>query len=405
MTKSLPLPMVGDETTWVRTHLASVCRDEPVASPRFRGTQAAADAGLSAFDVTGYANRRNDVYPVSRRGASGLSPWIRHGHLSLPTVWSRVKGPARDLQKFRDELLWQEYARHLYARIGSKNAQPIRYQPYAAERSIDPWNRSMACVDAVLQELESDGWLVNQTRMWMASQWAVRHGATWHEGEEVFFQHLLDGSRAANRLGWQWTIGAGTGKPYGFSQWQVTKRAPGLCAGCIHRQHCPIEEWPPDRGLSPVNSHEHLRAMSDPESIAGPRNAALDGDPTVVWITAESLGDNDPALTAHPELPVMFVFDEVLLARLQLSGKRLIFLTERLAELANTRDLMIVLGDPAEALRSNQVAATYAPVPGWRRLARSIKLAAIYPWPWLRQPNESSVASFSAWRDGGARRT
>ena len=52
------------------------------------------------------------------------------------------------------------------------------------------------------------------------------------DGEDVFFRHLLDGSRAANRIGWQWTVGALTGKPYGFSRWQVEKRAPGLCDTC-----------------------------------------------------------------------------------------------------------------------------------------------------------------------------
>ena len=86
----------------------------------------------------------------------------------------------------------------------------------------------------VTDELHRDGWLVNQTRMWLASQWAVRAGADWRAGEDAMFTHLLDGSRAANRLGWQWTVGTGSGKPYGFSRWQVEKRAPaavpGLCA-------------------------------------------------------------------------------------------------------------------------------------------------------------------------------
>ena len=34
----------------------------------------------------------------------------------------------------------------------------------------------MACVDACLTELHTDGWLVNQTRMWLSSQWTVRAG-------------------------------------------------------------------------------------------------------------------------------------------------------------------------------------------------------------------------------------
>ena len=86
--------------------------------------------------------------------------------------------------------------------------------------------------------------MVNQTRMWLASQWAVRAGADWREGEQEMFAHLLDGSRAANGLGWQWTIGTGSGKAYGFSRWQVQKRAPQLCRRCPLRDACPIEDWP-----------------------------------------------------------------------------------------------------------------------------------------------------------------
>ena len=102
----------------------------------------------------------------------------------------------------------------------------------------------MACTSWVRDELEGNGWLVNQTRMWWASHWTVRHGRDWRDGEDDFFRHLLDGSRAANRLGWQWTVGAGTGKPYGFSRWQVEKRAPQLC------RSCPLQRRLPDPGLA-----------------------------------------------------------------------------------------------------------------------------------------------------------
>ena len=55
----------------------------------------------------------------------------------------------------------------------------------------------MRCVEVDLDELEQDGWMVNQTRMWLASQWSVRRGADWHEGEQHFFTHLLDGRRSS----------------------------------------------------------------------------------------------------------------------------------------------------------------------------------------------------------------
>jgi deoxyribodipyrimidine photo-lyase len=372
-----------------------------MASPRFRGTQAKANVALDAFDVAGYAGRRNEVLPRTRRGASGLSPWIRHGLLPLPRVWNKVSGPQRDVEKFHDELLWQEYSRHMYARVGTTMQEPLRYEPHAKDQEGEPWDRSMACVDATLSELETDGWMVNQTRMWLASQWTVRHGAPWRDGEDHFFRHLLDGSRAANRLGWQWTIGAGTGKAYGFSRWQVTKRAPGMCEACVHRHSCPIERWPVKTSLRVVPSHPNIRSLSsaEVERVRGPLHPVHSYVPEAVWLTAESVGNDDPALRAHPDLPVVFVFDEPLLHGLMLSGKRLVFLAERLAELASNRAVVVELGDPTRILAGTRVATTFAPVPGWRRRANLIEPAEVHPWQWLRPPTSDSVASFSAWRD------
>ena len=164
------------------------------------------------------------------------------------------------------------------------------------------------------------------------------------------FVHLLDGSRAANGLGWQWTTGTGSSKAYGFSRWQVQKRAPQLCRRCPLRDACPIEDWP-EVQLQPVPDRADLTRGPIP---AGP--AEVEGDAgEVVWLTAESLGTTDPALAAHPDLPVVFVFDEPLLARLQLASKRLVFLAETLAELAGEREVELHLGSPTEVLAAQEV--------------------------------------------------
>jgi deoxyribodipyrimidine photo-lyase len=130
---------------------------------------------------------------------------------------------------------------------------------------------------------------------------------------------------------------------------------------------------------------------------AGPAQVERSSSPEVVWLTAESLGEDDPALSAHAELPAVFVFDEPLLRMLQLSSKRLIFLTDRLAELGTERTIEIHLGDPRKVLAGKPLATTFAPVPGWRRRSRTLKLAEVHPWPWLQRPGSGSVASFSAW--------
>ena len=84
----LPIPEPGQEVQWVAQHLSELCSDDVRRSERFVGTQAAADAALATLDLTGYAERRNEVLPLSQRGASGLSPWIRHGLLQLPRVFT-----------------------------------------------------------------------------------------------------------------------------------------------------------------------------------------------------------------------------------------------------------------------------------------------------------------------------
>jgi deoxyribodipyrimidine photo-lyase len=407
------LPPIDDPVRWVDTHLGHVTLEGPgstVAARRIRGGQAAADAALDSFDVRGYARRRSEVLPIERRGASQLSPYVRHGLLPLRSVWDHVArsgAPSADVEKFHDELLWQEYARHLYARLGPQLARPLRGEPHRSAPLGDPWDTTMACLAVVLDELEREGWIVNQTRMWMASQWTVRHGAAWLDGEHRFFQHLLDGSRAANRSGWQWTIGSGNGKPYGFSRWQVEKRAPGLCDSCAHRHHCPIQEWPrtPDFLPRPDDTpSELLRADPHVSFTAGPDvpEQRETVPPAAVWITAESLGHRDPALHAHPDVPAIFVFDEPLLRQLRLSSKRLVFLAETLAGLAEDgRPLTVMLGDPAIELHDTPVATTFAPVPRWHRYAAVIRPVIVHPWAWLRRPAGESLQSFSAWRGRG----
>jgi deoxyribodipyrimidine photo-lyase len=240
-------------------------------------------------------------------------------------------------------------------------------------------------------ELHDKGWLVNQARMWLSSQHGVRAGHDWLAGADEMYRHLLDGSPAANLLGWQWTVGTATGRPYGFSRWQVERRAPQLCRECPLSQACPIEDRPAAEAGPALSPSPRL---SGGTTDAGPTQVELTGvAPEAVWLTAESLGTSDPALQAHPELPAVFVLDEPLLARLRLSGKRLVFLAETLAEL----DCEVRLGDPVVELAGVTLAATWAPVPGWRRRAAALDVVALHPWPWLRRPGAGSLRSFSAW--------
>lgn len=402
----LPTPPPGDEdiVTWVTDHLGDLAAPAAAkAAAPMRGGQQAADAALQAYEVSGYARRRNNVWPPDSRGSSRLSPYIRHGLLSLREVWDHVAGgPSADVTKFRDELLWQEYARHLYARMGTATRSSLRFVVEERSAATDnPWSSSALCLQSSWDELVGDGWLTNQTRMWLASHWSVRDGLGWRDGEDLMYRHLLDGSRAANRLGWQWSTGALTGKAYGFSRWQVEKRAPGMCARCPLEQRCPITDWPPTQEREPrAVTDPRLRRDDNLEATAGPAVVQHTAEPEWVWMTAESLSDRDPAAGAHPHLPVVFVFDEPLLRRLRLSANRFVFLAQSLADLSTRREVRLWRGDPVEVLRGKPLAVTFAPVPGWKSRAARLDVASLHPWPWLQRPRAGSVSSYTAWVKG-----
>lgn len=295
----------------------------------------------------------------------------------------------------------------MYARMGTATRSSLRYvvNEHSRADSVSdvnhPWISSALCLDSTWTELIEDGWLTNQTRMWMASQWNVREGLGWREGEDLMFTHLLDGSRAANRLGWQWSVGALTGKAYGFSRWQVEKRAPGMCGRCPLEKTCPITDWPAVQERDPLASTDpRLRRDDDLAATSGPAGVDKYEEPEAVWLTAESLSDRDPASAAFTDLPIIFVFDEPLLSRLRLSANRLRFLSESLADLASRRDVQVWRGDPVEVLRGKRLATTFAPVPGWKSRAAQLDIASLHPWPWLERPRAGSVTSYTAWVKG-----
>lgn len=163
---------------WVREHLGHLACDE-VRLSSIRGGQSAADAALAALDLTGYASRRSAVLPVERRGATRLSPYIRHGLLALPTVWdAAADAPAKDRQKFRDELQWQEYARHLYARVGAATGQPLRFGPPVGTRAWEgePWPAAMACRGPDAQRRRGHGAILTPGARSRARVYSARRG-------------------------------------------------------------------------------------------------------------------------------------------------------------------------------------------------------------------------------------
>ena len=58
--------------------------------------------------------------------------------------------------------------------------------------------------------------------------------------------------------------------------------------------------------------------------------------------------------------------------------------------LTQTKVIALVGWSPKPDRASHSVAATFTPVPGWRRRAATLEIVAQYPWPWLRRPTGRS---------------
>jgi hypothetical protein len=125
---------------------------------------------------------------------------------------------------------------------------------------------------------------------------------------------------------------------------QVERRAPGVCGSCP-LQRCPIEDWPDDPLLVEA---ARAAAADDPDvpATAGPSGSTrwglIGAPPEAVWLTAESLGDADPALARIPTCRPCSCST----SRSCGSGctPRLVFLAETLGDLATRRTVEVRRG-------------------------------------------------------------
>jgi deoxyribodipyrimidine photo-lyase len=367
---------------------AAALPGEPAASLAMpsRGGRAAAEERLARLDPADYAATRNDVDGA----VSGLSPWIRHGVLSLAEVRDLAVGRAGGAaEKFVSELGWRAYWREVQAAIGDGIGEAI--EPPAAEPVAEPADRmpddvlaadtGLACIDAFVSRLHDTGWLHNHERMWLAA-WLVHfRGVSWRAGADWFLSHLIDGDPASNHLSWQWVAGTFSAKPYFFNRENLERFTAGrYCRDCPVRGRCEME-----------GSYESLAARlfageAGPRSGPTPRiRPTLPWRPggdlapparPLVWLSLDSVSPASPAAAAHPGSPRVFVVDPAWLADEQPALKRLVFLWECLAE-AGCREIRA--GDPREVIPAvaaaagcDGVALAETPCPRVRRAAEAI---------------------------------
>jgi deoxyribodipyrimidine photo-lyase len=368
-----------------------------VAMP-WRGGRKAAAERLACLDPALYARTRNHADGA----VSGLSPWIRHGVVSLAEVRdAAVARAGAAAEKFVSELGWRDYWRQVHAALGDRIAEAIE-SPAAAPRAaacehvpadVLGAETGMACIDAFVRRLHDTGWLHNHERMWLAS-WLVHvRGVAWRAGADWFLSHLVDGDPASNHLSWQWVAGTFSAKPYLFNRENLETFTAGS-----HCRRCPVF------GVCDVEGSYDELAERLFVGGAGPRSSPTpkihpaapwrpSGDSPaparpLVWLTLDSASAIGPALAAYPAAPRIFVVDADWLAAERPSLKRLVFLWECLADVPGVEihvgDQRVILSERAAALGCDGIAVAETPCPGVRRaaaaLARTLPIS-VHGWP------------------------
>lgn len=205
------------------------------------GGRRAAEEQLNKLNVSRYAATRNFL----NGAVSRLSPYVRHGVVSLKELHEKGRASA----KFVQELAWRDYWQRVYARIGDgvwtdrePNKTGVTQYGQTLPGDIETAQTGLACIDAFATELRETGYLHNHARMWLAAYVVHWRRVAWQAGARWFLRHLLDGDPASNNLSWQWVASTFGAKPYFFNRENLERYTEGRhCANCPSRNNCPFD--------------------------------------------------------------------------------------------------------------------------------------------------------------------
>jgi deoxyribodipyrimidine photo-lyase len=234
---------------YIRATFADVVGADDAVSDTLGGL-AAAQEHLAPIDPQRYAQTRNHLTGA----VTGLSPYIRHGVLSLAQVRDVVLArvtKANDGEKLLNELAWRDYWQRVYAAIGDgvwydrepyKTGYPASAYAKQLPDDIRAGQTGLACIDGFVAELDATGYLHNHARMWLAAYVVHWRRVRWQAGARWFLQHLLDGDPASNNLSWQWIASTFSHKPYFFNRENVQRYTNNIyCEHCPLRNTCPFD--------------------------------------------------------------------------------------------------------------------------------------------------------------------
>ena len=230
--------------SYVAGALSGLYSGEATPAP-LPGGRTAGLTRLRVFNVGTYQARRNDVGPTA--GASLLSPYLRHGCITLPEVRrdaiEKIGGDRA--YKFIQELAWRQFWQLQRERIGDRalnedlEAPKVPLGTGAVPNEVQAGETGLNCMDISVRSLKEAGYLFNHARMWMASYLIHHRKTAWQAGAQFFYRYLLDGDPASNSLSWQWVASTFSHKPYIFNRENVEKYSRDPANGETYCTRCP----------------------------------------------------------------------------------------------------------------------------------------------------------------------
>lgn len=160
-------------------------------------------------------------------GVSRLSPHLHFGEISPHHIWHSVsraiaQNPkdvsfANQAQGFLRQLIWREFSYHLLYHAPDFPDQPwnkqfARFPWQRDEVLLEKWKRGKTgypIIDAGMRQLWQTGWMHNRVRMIVGSFLVKNLLLHWRDGEDWFWDTLVDADLGNNAAGWQWIAGCG----------------------------------------------------------------------------------------------------------------------------------------------------------------------------------------------------
>lgn len=179
---------------------------------------------LDEFVFNGIQDYREGRNFPNKKNVSRLSPYLHFGQISVNTAWYAANDAAAlidnesNLDTFLSELGWREFSYYLlyhFPALPTENLQP-RFDvfPWAQNTDADlrAWQKGKTgypLVDAGMRELWETGYMHNRVRMVVGSFMVKNLLIHWHQGEQWFWDCLVDADLASNSASWQWVAGCG----------------------------------------------------------------------------------------------------------------------------------------------------------------------------------------------------